>query len=138
MEAWPESTGEALHTSTFLGNPLGCRMALASLDQHQDPELAMHVHRRGAYLMHAVQSLRSPRIGNVRGVGLMVGIEIVSANGDPDGAFAVGMMKQALKNGLILLSDSPASNVIALAPPFQISDEEIDFAVKLLQQLLTA
>src|SRR6185503_5038347 len=39
MDAWPLSAGEALHTSTFLGNPLGCAMALASLEQHVQPEL---------------------------------------------------------------------------------------------------
>lgn len=136
MESWPESSGEALHTSTFLGNPLGCRMALASLEQHQDPNLATHVLKRGARLKKALSDLRSPRIGNVRGIGLMLGVEIVSADGSPDGEFAVGLMKQALREGLILLSDSPTSNVLAFAPPFQISDDEVDYVQETLQRLL--
>src|SRR4029434_9711745 len=47
MDAWPLSAGEALHTSTFLGHPVGCAMALASLVQHADPKIATHVRERG-------------------------------------------------------------------------------------------
>ena len=48
MDAWPESTGEAIHTSTYLGNPLGCRMALTALDLHSAPEVAEQVVATGA------------------------------------------------------------------------------------------
>jgi len=48
MDAWPESSGEALHTSTFLGNPLGCAMAVASLREHAKPETAAKVRRPDA------------------------------------------------------------------------------------------
>jgi 4-aminobutyrate aminotransferase-like enzyme len=138
MDAWPDSTGEALHTSTFLGNPLGCRMAITSLGQHREPKLTAHVLERGARLKAGLARLKSPKIGEIRGVGLMLGMEIVNPDGSPDGDYAVHLMKEALKAGLILLSDSPESNVLSFAPPFEISDEEIGFVIETLQTLLEA
>lgn len=136
MDAWPESTGEALHTSTFLGNPLGCAMALASLKQHADPALAPHVRERGAVLRKALKSIRSPFIGEVRGVGLMLGVELINAAGQPDGERAARVLKNALRAGLILLADGPSGNVLSFTPPFQVSDEEIEFAAALITRLL--
>ncbi len=133
MDAWPESNGEALHTSTFLGNPLGCAMALASLKEHKKPQAATRVRERGARLKRAVRQLRSPHIVDIRGVGLMMGIEF-----DLDGAAVNGLVKRALKDGLILLQSGPAGNVLALTPPFVITDAEIDFLVGKLQEYLTS
>jgi len=137
MDAWPPSAGEALHTSTFLGNPLGCAMALAALDQHADPAIAAHVRERGARLKRALLALRSPHIGHVRGLGLMLGVELVKTDGSPFGALGVAIMKRALRDGLILLPESPDANVLSLCPPFSISDEEIVFAAARLQEYLT-
>ena len=127
MDAWPASAGEALHTSTFLGNPLGCAMALASLEQHADPQIAAHVLERGAKLKAALQSLG---IGNARGLGLMLGVELVKANGEPDGERAISIVKNALRFGLLLLADGPAGNVLSFAPPFGIADAEIAFVAE--------
>jgi 4-aminobutyrate aminotransferase-like enzyme len=137
MDAWPPTAGEALHTSTFLGNPLGCAMALASIAQHADPAVAGRVRERGAKLKGALLALRSPHIGNVRGLGLKLGVELVKSEGSPFGALGVAIMKQALRDGLILLPESPDANVISLCPPFSISDEEIAFAAARLQEYLT-
>ena len=137
MDAWPRSTGEALHTSTFLGNPLGCAMALASLDQHAEPEWPELVRERGAKLRAALESLESPHIGNVRGLGLMLGVELVNGTAEPATALALAIVQQALRDGIILLADSPTSNVLSFAPPFAISDEEIAFVAARLQEYLT-
>ncbi len=137
MDAWPLTTGEALHTSTFLGNPLGCAMALASLDQHANPAVAAQVRERGAKLKRALLELRSPHIGHVRGLGLKLGVELVQADGSPFGALGIAIMKQALRDGLILLPESPEANVLSLCPPFAISDEEIAFVAGRLQEYLT-
>lgn len=138
MDAWPESAGEALHTSTFLGNPLGCSMALASMSQHENPALAGHVRERGAVLRNALENLRSPWIGDVRGAGLMLGVELIDASGNPHTRLALAIVKQGLRDGLILLADSPTSNVLAFSPPFEISDEEIGFLAARLQEYLTS
>ena len=133
MDAWPESMGEALHTSTFLGNPLGCAMALASLEQHAQPELAARVRERGERVKAALQALRAPHVVDLRGEGLLIGLEL-----DLDGAATNDLVKCALRDGLILLQSGPAGNVLAFTPPFAISDEEIAFTVGKIEKYLVA
>ena len=140
MDAWPASSGEALHTSTFLGNPMGSAMALASLAQHADPATAGLVRERGAKLRAALEALRSPHIGDVRGLGLMLGVELIEpASRDlrPATPLALAIVKNALRDGLLLLADSPTGNELSFAPPFAISDEEIAFTAARLQEYLT-
>jgi 4-aminobutyrate aminotransferase-like enzyme len=165
MDAWPASSGEALHTSTFLGNPLGCAMALASLQIHAEPGTARQVREAGAKLKAALQAIRSPRIGHVRGVGLMIGVELVGPETpstveklkpqdvpqmpfeetvlkpvdfgpEPAADLAASIVRLALHDGLLLLADSPNGNVLAFTPPFCISDEEITFAAGWLGRAL--
>ncbi len=138
MDAWPESRGEALHTSTFLGNPLGCAMARESIRLHRDPALSPRVRAMGSRFQSALQKIQSPRVGQVRGLGLMLGLEVVTGDGAPDGAFAIAAMKRGLRDGLIFLCDSPDSNVLAFTPPFAISDDEIGFVTGRLQEYLTS
>ena len=157
MDAWPLSTGEALHTSTFLGNPLGCAMALASLEQHSDPEVAAHVRELGAKLKAALAALRSPHLGEIRGLGLMLGVELIEGSESlrlldstlpakpggfryhrrPATALALASVKSALRDGLLLLADSPDANILSLTPPFTIADDEIAFVAARLQEYLT-
>jgi 4-aminobutyrate aminotransferase-like enzyme len=136
MDAWPESSGEALHTSTFLGNPLGCAMAVASLREHARPETAAKVRAAGRHLRAALCAIPSPRIGNVRGVGLLVGIEMVDRNGAPDPAASARCVTEALKHGVLLLAGGRHGNVISLAPPFDLKPEESDFLAAKLAAML--
>ena len=132
MDAWPLSNGEALHTSTFLGNPLGCAMALSSLEKHADPAVARLVCKRGEKLRTALTDAGQP----VRGMGLMLGMELLKQNGQPDGERAISVIKHALRDGLLLLADSPTANVLSFTPPFDISDNEIAFLAKWLRAAL--
>lgn len=136
MDAWPESSGEALHTSTFLGNPLGCAMALASLREHAKPETAAKVREAGRHLRCALSRLDSPRIGHLRGVGLLVGIEMVGPDGAPDAAAAGRCVTAALREGILLLAGGRHGNVISLAPPFDLQPEESDFLAGKLAAML--
>lgn len=138
MDAWPRSSGEALHTSTFLGNPLGCRMALQALELHLDPSLPARVQLTGAKFKRALHAIGSPHIGNIRGLGLQIGVELVTREGMPDEKLAIQIVKQGLKDGLILLAGSPNNNVLSFAPPFAITDAEITFVVEKLQEYLTS
>lgn len=132
MDAWPESNGEALHTSTFLGHPLGCAMALAALAEHARPETAAQVAHTSARFGAALLALRSPRIREVRGAGLMLGVELT-------GSPLVGrIVKAALRDGILLLGGGADGNVLSFSPPFAISDEEIDFVRVRLQEYLTS
>jgi 4-aminobutyrate aminotransferase-like enzyme len=132
MDAWPPSTGEALHTSTFLGNPLGCAMALASIEIHARPETANDVRVTGRKLRDALRSA----LPNVRGAGLMLGAEITRPDGAPDTARAISIIHRALADGILLLADGPDSNVLSFTPPFHLSDEEIAFLAARLQTYL--
>jgi 4-aminobutyrate aminotransferase-like enzyme len=135
MDAWPLSSGEALHTSTFLGNPLGCAMALASLEQHADPAVAECVRERGAALRIALESLHSPHIREVRGLGLMLGLELFT-DGAPATDLALSIVQRGLRDGILLLADSPTSHVLSFAPPFAITDEQIGYVAERLQAAL--
>ena len=138
MDAWPESTGEALHTSTYLGHPVGCAMALAALAEHIRPETAATVQVAGLRLKSALRALDTPHVGDVRGAGLMLGLELVNADGSPAVALAGGIIKAALRDGLLLLGGGPAGNVLSFTPPFGISQEEIAFLTGRLQEYLVS
>ena len=135
--AWPPSVGEALHTSTFLGNPMGCAMALASLEEHAKPETLSLVQVHGRRLKTALEKIQSAHIWHVRGRGLMLGIELINTDGTPHTDLAVAIVKRALQDGLLLLADSPDSNVLSITPPFTINDEEIAFVAARFQEYLT-
>ncbi len=130
MDAWPESAGEALHTSTYLGHPVGCAMALASITQHLREETRRLVTDASAALdagLKTLQELDSVRC--LRGVGLLRGVELVESNGSPDAELAGKLVTGLLKRGLLVLAGSPTGNVLSLTPPFTINSKEIDFLV---------
>jgi len=136
-QAWPESTGEALHTSTFLGNPLGCRMALASLDLLEAEPWSERAEALGRHLEAGLRNLQiaSTNWGWTRGLGLMRGIEVLDANGQPDAARAGRLVEAMLARGIILLSGGVEQNVLSFTPPFVIAEEEIDFALQQLAEV---
>jgi 4-aminobutyrate aminotransferase-like enzyme len=136
-DAWPESTGEALHTSTFLGNPLGCRMALESLKLLESGHWSERVEELGAHLDRGLRELRagSTRWGWTRGAGLMRGLEVLEEVGRPDAARAGEMVEAMLARGIVLLSGGVAQNVLSFTPPFVISEAEIDFALGALGEI---
>lgn len=128
MDQWPESPGEALHTSTFLGHPVGCAMALKSLEILSRPGTEELVSRASEYLYQALSSLDHPAIKGVRGRGLMLGLEL--------GENAGPLLAKLLAQGLLFLADGPEGNILSFTPPFVISEEEIDFAVGTISRLL--
>ncbi len=142
MVAWPESDGEAIHTTTHLGNPLACAMALVSLEQHRSPQLAATVSAKGKLLADRFRAVadNTSRLASVRGAGLLRGLELVTPDDSrsPDGDAGGGFVPYALKHGFIVLADSPDGNIVALAPAFQISDEQIDSFASVFQEYLTS
>lgn len=139
MEAWPESDGEAIHTTTHLGNPLACAMALASLEQLRQPDLAASVAVSGRKLANRFRAIadHSHRLKTVRGAGLLRGLEVVDPeNGAPDGKRGGGFVPYALKKGFVVLAESPEGNIVSLAPAFDISDTQIDALAEVFQEYL--
>jgi 4-aminobutyrate aminotransferase-like enzyme len=136
MDAWPESTGEALHTSTFLGNPLGCRMALASL--HALGTMAStEIETKGDFLLKELNGLCSNSIyfRQARGRGLLAGVDVVDAAKMPDARRTGRLIEAALARGLILLGGGLKGNVLSFTPPFCISENELRHAVQVLSEL---
>ncbi|MDH7569345.1 MAG: aspartate aminotransferase family protein [Armatimonadota bacterium] len=136
MAAWGESTGEALHTSTFLGNPLGCAASLAAIAEIEERGLVARVDALGRWVHPRLEALRAacPAIAAVRGRGLMWGLELRNAAGIPDGAAARRAVLEALRRGVILLPAGPSGNVLELVPPYVITEEQLDFALSVLAE----
>ena len=136
MDAWPESEGEALHTSTFLGNPVGCAMAVASLKAHCDDQMQARIEATSTKLRGMLCELNSPLIHEVRGRGLMLGMELRHTDGSCAGDVAGEVLSLMMQQGVFMLADGSEGNVLAFTPPFVINDEEIEFAMERLQSAL--
>ena len=114
------------HATTFGGGPVVSAVAEYVVSRLADDLFLQGVRERGQHLMQRLQALHNPHIVDIRGRGLMVGIEF-----DQDVAPLVG---RALSHGLVLVNAGP--RVIRMVPPLTISDEEIDLAVTRFSALL--
>lgn len=120
MDVWPESPGEALHTSTYLGNPMACAAALANLGEIERMNLPQRARQLGIILASRLDAFRADgKAADVRGRGLMWGIEFADAAG------AERVVKHALKAGVLLLQAGPQGNVISLTPPLVITQKQL-------------
>ena len=111
---------------TYGGNPLACAAALATIDAYEEDGLIERAREIGAVLLDRLNALRTAdaRIGDVRGRGAMVAIELVDpATGAPDAALTNAVARYAHANGVILLTCGTYGNVIRFLPPLTISDE---------------
>lgn len=138
--AWPASAGEAMHTSTFLGHPVGCAMALAQINEIRRLDLPNRSARLGQSLLDQLRNrVRSRALHiEVRGLGLMVGVELRHADGTPAAAAAIGAVKRMLRLGFILLPEGEHGNVISITPPLTISQRQLAKAVEALAEVLEA
>jgi acetylornithine/succinyldiaminopimelate/putrescine aminotransferase len=118
--AWPRSHGEALHTSTFLGHPVGCAMALAQIDAIS--KLIEPARWKGELLKKLNPEMR--------GIGLMAGLEVKS------GAIAMKAIKRLLREGYIFLPEGDEGQVISFTPPLIISEAQIRKSLRALQETL--
>ena len=101
--AWPKSRGEAIHTSTFLGNPVGCAMALAQIKEIERRNLCQQSAGLGKYLLNELGSLRTPHSAlhiSVHGLGLMAGVELHLPDGKPATDVTMQIIKKMLHAGL--------------------------------------
>lgn len=116
------------HGSTFGGNPLACAVASAALGVLEDEALAERSERLGAYLLERLQAIRSPRIREIRGRGLFIGIELDR----PARKYCEALMSKGL------LCKETHETTIRLAPPLVIAEEELDWALERLAAVLEA
>jgi 4-aminobutyrate aminotransferase-like enzyme len=137
-EAWPPSTGEAIHTSTFLGHPVGCAMALAQIAEIQSKKLVNRSAQLGKHLLKRLNGFigKSKWVTSVRGLGLLAGIELRLPDGAPATAASLKIINTMLHRGFILLPEGEHANVISLTPPLIISAAQLDAAVDALGEAL--
>ncbi len=115
-----------VHGSTFGGNPLSCAAANAALDIMKDEDLPGQAEAKGAYLVEKLRKIESPNIREVRGMGLMVGIEMKQK--------VTAYIKALQEKKIIALN--AGMTVIRLLPPLVITYEQIDHLVDVLAELL--
>jgi len=140
MDAWPASEGEAIHTSTFLGNPLACAAGVASLGEIRRHRLVERsADEGGRWIGELRETLgRHPAVGDVRGRGLMIGIDLVRdrQSREPDRDLAGRVVTEALQRGWIILAGGPAGNVISLSPPLTLSRALMQASTRMLDDLI--
>jgi 4-aminobutyrate aminotransferase-like enzyme len=137
--AWPASTGEAIHTSTFLGHPVGCAMALAELAEIERLQLPERAAKLGEFLLADLRALPFPAgrlAGSPRGLGLMAGLELTLPNGRPATAVALAAIKALLRRGYLFLPEGADANVISFTPPLTITRAQLGEAVAALGAVL--
>ena len=136
--AWPPSTGEAIHTSTFLGHPVGCAMALAQIDEIERLNLPAQAAELGKFLLAELREIQLPTalVAAPRGLGLMAGLELTSAGGKPATKLALNTIKTLLHRGYIFLPEGADANVISFTPPLIISRPQLARSVAALGEVL--
>jgi 4-aminobutyrate aminotransferase-like enzyme len=125
MDAWPVSTGEAIHTQTFLGHPLGCAAALAAIGAIESERLVERAADVGAAAREQLERALSgcEHVVAVRGRGLVLAAEYANAE------HAAAACRGALERGVIALLAGDDGTVLSLTPPLDIASELLDLAI---------
>ena len=116
---------KGLHTSTFGGNPLACAGVIATLDKIDD-QLLKHVTEIGAYFLKKLKAIKSPSILDVRGQGLMIGVDVKDDRN--------GLLKKLQSEKILAI---PAGDtVVRFLPPFIVEKKHIDLVINVLKKQL--
>ena len=136
MGQWPPGA----HGTTFGGNPVSCAAALATLEVIAREGLVENAAARGAQLQQGLRALQRdfPMMGDVRGRGLMSGVEFVKGDGRPNPEVVVAIQSHCLEAGLLLSRCGPHQQTLRLAPPLNISEAEIDRFLEIFSEALFA
>ncbi|MFF5012962.1 aspartate aminotransferase family protein [Streptomyces sp. NPDC001165] len=129
------------HSFTYGANLLAAAAALATLDVIDDPGFLANVRATGAHVLGRLESLRRthPHLADVRGVGLMIGVEIVDESGRPSAALTNRLAERALDHGLVLRTSRYGhGNVLKVRPPLILTLEEADVICDRFTELLLA
>ena len=124
--------------STFGGNPVACAAALAVLDVIADERLVANAAETGAYLRQGLTGLaeRHPVIGDVRGQGLLLGVELADEARAPVAGHARKVTEALRERGILLSATGPAGNVLKIRPPLVFQREHADLLLQALDEVL--
>lgn len=132
FDAWPP----AAQGSTFGGNPVACRAGLATLQVVQEEDLLSNATRLGEHIQSRFGEAQAelPIIGNVRGKGLMVAVELVNPDGSAGREAIKGLIKDMSARGLALTKCGASS--VRIAPPLIITEDQADWGVNVILEVL--
>jgi 4-aminobutyrate aminotransferase len=135
-----ERWGRGAHGTTYGGNPVACAAGVAVLETIEDEGLVANARLRGAELSGGLRELMAefPGIGDVRGPGLMIGVEFVRdrTTREPDGAMAEAVAARAADDGLLLLTCGIHHQVIRWIPPIDVTVSEVEEALDTFERAL--
>lgn len=137
MRAWPPG----VHGSTFGGNSVAVAAALSTIAVIQEEALLQNATAMGRIVIERLRELQRayPIIGDVRGLGLMIGVEFVHENDNSPNKDAVTRLRElCLERGLILLSCGTWENVIRIIPPLNVLEVEVNEALNVIERALEA
>lgn len=134
MEAWRPGS----HGGTYGGNALAAAAAAATIQVIKDERLLANAQARGRQLMDSLRGLQQEygSIGDVRGLGLMIGCEFRFPDGEPDTDTAKAIAKMCFDRGLLLLTCGPWDNTIRWIPPLIVQEQEVDAGLKIFSECL--
>lgn len=129
---WPPGS----HGTTFGGNPVSCAAACATIDEIESKGLLQNAAGLGGYALSRLAGMkkRIGAIGDARGLGLMIGVEIVKEDGRPDREGLERVMKRCLDKGLVIIECGVDKNIARLMPPLNTSAEEMDRALSIFEE----
>jgi diaminobutyrate-2-oxoglutarate transaminase len=133
LDTW----GPGAHTATFRGNQLAFAAGVASARIIQRDGILEHVRREGEYVLDELRALQAeqPAIGDVRGLGLMIGFEMIDPEtGAADGDVARRIQRLAVERGLILELGGRYDAVVRMLPPLNVSRETLDQALEIVRE----
>ncbi len=134
MDRWHPGS----HGGTYGGNAVACAAAVATLEVMKAEQLVERSAAMGRVLKDELIEIQhtNQAIGDVRGVGLMVGVELVDAAGNPDAVLTKRVLAACQEHGLLLLSCGTYDNVVRFIPPLVVSDDQIHAAVRVFHAAL--
>ncbi len=134
--------GVGAHGSTYGGNPVSCAAGIAVLEVMREEGLVANAAARGAELTRGLLALASedPRIGDVRGPGLMIGVEMVKdrETREPAGELGEALTAACADRGLLLLTCGPSHNIMRWIAPLDVSRDEVEESLGIFQEALLA
>ncbi|CAN5802942.1 aminotransferase class III-fold pyridoxal phosphate-dependent enzyme [soil metagenome] len=137
-----ERWGVGAHGSTFGGNPVACAAGIAVLETMEREGLVANAQARGEELRRGLEQLqaRDERIGDVRGPGLMIGVELVKdrVTREPDGELAAALIARCADEGLLLLTCGTAHNTVRWIPPLDVTSAELSEGLAVFERVLAA
>jgi 4-aminobutyrate aminotransferase len=128
------------HGGTYGGNAVACAAAVATIRAIQEDRMVENAARLGDILKSALVDVkrRHSAIGDVRGLGLMVGVELMREDGAPDAALTKRVLAGCRERGLLLLNCGPYDNVVRFIPPLVVDEGQVRRAVQIFEETLEA